>query len=92
LRLAKFLIREPQKSRLPSRTSRFRRPTIDEDVENSEPTKAVHSPTKMPKSATSESLNPSTSKPAVDNLRYLSTTTSKPAPNAEITETKKIDL
>ncbi|KAI6176924.1 Non-specific serine/threonine protein kinase [Aphelenchoides bicaudatus] len=89
----KFLIREPQKSRLPSRTSRFRRPTIEEDIENAEPVKAVHSPTKIPKSATSESLNPSTSKPAVDNIRYLSTSPSKQTTNAENENSnKKLEL
>lgn len=86
------------KSRLPSRTSRFRRPTIDEETENSEPVKAVHSPTKIPKSATSDSLNvaatTSTSKPSVDNIRYLNASPTKANHGTDIADAtnKKLEL
>lgn len=91
---AKFLIREMPKSRLPSRTTRFRRPTVDEETENAEPVKAIYSPTKIPKSATSDSLNAAStnSKPQVDNIRYLSTSPAKTNHNADMTDNKKLEL
>jgi len=90
----KFLIRELPKSRLPSRTNRFRRPTVDEEIENAEPVKAVHSPTKIPKSSTSESMDEGGSKPAVDNIRYLSTSPRKPNTSNEMADNqnKKLEV
>ncbi|KAI6201389.1 Non-specific serine/threonine protein kinase [Aphelenchoides besseyi] len=91
----KFLIREVPKSKLPARTTVFRRPTMEDDVENAEPTKPLHSPSRS--STTKQETNASTNgakkmKPAVDNIRYLSATPSKTETQNPPSSSKKLEL